>query len=350
MGLQGSSSLMSLVGQSSRPCEGILKNTLEMKCFPFCCAIDVKRIKTSQVTPGQIEDSLQGETAPPRSQGMSVSHRKDRDVELVVRNSDAMVTERESTSCKHDILESSRASGRLQIDFVEARDCQSESNLIVPIENDGCRLDDKNKLSCQNFAAYPRCPTLLGPNIQVFRSLPEIFQEAKRKHLPPLKSLRKDRNKYRRENARPRLLFIKNKNRLEDHFAIDNDTLKRDTRNWDEFYPRMHYPEMNSYKSRSVDQDDWKSIEDILSMDLSSDSSKVPKWRETGSDSTTKKIEDKRSKVGSSLDVTEKERNSSVYFRNKNEMEETKYNISDVIYDDSELELMKDIEREFLKN
>ena len=320
-----------------------------MKCFPLCCNINVKRIKTSQVTAGRIEESLQANSAQSKSQKISKPCSKDRDIELAARNSDVMVTGRGSTSCKNDILPSSRAPGRLQIDSFEARNCQRDSSLSEQVTNDGSRFDDKNKLPRQVSAIIPRCLTPLGPNIQASRSLQDFFEEAKRKHLPPLKCLRKDRSKNRRGKGRPKLLFIKKMNKFEDHRMIEKDTLKKNLRNWDVLYPRMHYPEKSSFKRESIDQDNWNSIEDILSLDLSNHSFEEPKWGITVKDSTKKKRDDEMSKAKSSMDGTEKGKDSSVNSRTKNKLEEKKVNTRDVTYDEHELELMEDIEREFLK-
>ena len=238
---------------------------------------------------------------------------------------------------------------RMQTDAVEARKCHSDSNVLDRVPSDGSTLDNECISSGpgQTLAANPQGLAPLGRKIRISRSLQDYFEEAKRKHLPPLNGQKKNYKNNNKKKGRSGLAFIRKRKKFKAASITDSNILKRNPRLWDASYPKMRYPEMSSFKRQSLGNEDWNSIEDILSVDVSGNSFQAPTLVEPCESDTVKQTNNERSERRPLMDVAEKHKDSGPNCEFIQEIMENKFTATTVIYDEAELELMEDIEKEY---
>ena len=335
-----------------------------MKCFPFCAKTKVKRIKPLKQSAGRINvlQAKKDDKTEPNAQKVGEISSNCEDFEYVVCSYDTLDTERGLSSCVQDIFGSMKACGRSQADCDAVCSCQSESNLSEQVLKNGTSFHGEGRQSSQKSATKLQELATLGRKIQVSRSLQDYIGEAKRKHLPPLHGLKKshcrDSDRTRglksiRGKAGSGILLLKKKEKVEDSFILQagSDPFKRSVKLLDASFPRMLYPEMTALNRGSLDQEDWSSIEDILSIDLSTHSFQKPNNTKSGKGDVVRKRDSgfgfSRGKM--STDDVDKEKDSVCHSNSKHGHVELESRNNAVSYDESELELMENIEKQFAK-
>ena len=322
--------------------------------LPFCCKSKVKSVDPSESSRARIHGTptKKDETAESRLEKSWTAE----NMERIGRSSDAMDTERGLHSCIKDILGSDGSIGKKRTNSVEIRKCQSDSNLLDQVQALGPEFGIESNHLKSNLAAEPEHLRPLGRQVQVTRSLQDYLAEEKRKHLPTSNGVEKNHNNRESRSRHSQIRSHsglsgteKEKTRKEGH-KDKSEILSRKT---SASYSSFQNQEMETLKRRSVGHDERDSLEDILSEETSNQKYKEPKWEKWKDENNGKRkdgnrkiIKNEKCKEIAAFENASIKSGVKVLCKNESENMESINNV--VIYDEAELELMEDIEREYL--
>lgn len=267
------------------------------------------------------------------------------DFDYVVCNYEKLDAERLS-SCIHDIIGSSRALRQSHKGIVTAGDGDygdTISEQEVKQKGDFFNLENEelreNPVQLRGLAS-------LGHRIHVSKSLQDYLEEAKRKHLPPTKNTGNGSgfglNSIGETGQSIFLLKTADNGGGSLILQTGSDASNRSARIVDLKISPKNYPDMSTPEN----QEDWSLIEDILAIDMSSHawhkSPCVENDKRTGASGRT------HSSKWNKRTTTEEKRTDSVPKEISRKGEQKSFERV-VFYDKSDIELMDDIEKQFLK-
>ena len=336
-----------------------------MKCFPFCSKGKVKpanKIKPSKGRINVLPANADGRT------GADYRGRKDvgnenGDFEYVVCSYETLDSDRKYSNCIQEILSSSSSLNKLRKDRNESlRNCYSETEIAEEGANAESPSFGNLKKMCQNQELKKENLGSLGRRVKLSRSLQDHIQEAKRKHLPPLYgSNKKDRGESDKKSgvrksiggkAGAGLVFVKKPDNTEDRILLGNakNSFVKQTLLLDLTLPKMLYQETRnaSESKRGSELDEWNSIEDILSMDVSSGARKCNQNKKIAEERvTTTELQTKFSLKSFRITESQSRMVNSLANEGKNQAAVRQEGDLTIHYNDDEIELMEDIENQF---
>ena len=320
----------------------------------FCCKSKAKKTDPSESSRARIHDT------PVKKDEAAEAHLEKswtaENIECIGRSYDAVDTDRGLYSCIKDILGSDRSIGKKLTNSVEIRKCQSDSNLLDQVQALGPEFATESNHLKSDSAAQPEFLRPIGRRVQVTRSLQDYLAEEKQKHLPSSNDVEKNHNnrvsrsRHSQSGSRSGLSGTEKEKKRKDRHEEKSDILNRKA---SQSYSSFHNQEMDMLKRRSIDDDEWDPLEDILSEGTSNQKYKEPKlerWKHENNrkrkDGNKKITDNEKGKEKTPSENESIESGVKVLCKNESEKRESINNA--VIYDEAELELMEDIEREYL--